>query len=49
MHFLSYQSNTRRLSTRSDLHSKNFWHSNCLNDIVFLEPKTIIVDLTAKF
>jgi hypothetical protein len=47
LHFLSYQSN--RLLIRSDLHSKNFWHSNSLNDILFFKPKTIIVDLTAKF
>jgi hypothetical protein len=34
LHFLSYQSN--RLLIRSDLHSKNFWHSNSLlNDILF--------------
>jgi hypothetical protein len=32
-HFLGYQS--KRLLRRSDLHSKHFSHSNCLNDILF--------------
>jgi hypothetical protein len=35
LHFLSYQSN--RLLRRSDLHRKKFWHSNCLNDILFFK------------
>jgi hypothetical protein len=46
-HFLSYQSN--RLLRRSDLHSKISDTRIVLMTFNFLEPKTIIVDLTAKF
>jgi hypothetical protein len=48
LHFLSYQSN--RLLRRSDLHRKNNSDSGIvLMTFYFLKPKTISVDLTAKF
>jgi hypothetical protein len=47
LHFLSYQSN--KLLRRSDLHRKKIDIRIVLMTFYFLEPKTIIVDLTAKF